>query len=216
MQQWFEKLIVPHPLCMIKKHNLPQNAKAIIYCHCYSVQRSDSMLHWLRSTYKWLKIHFVPAGCTCIFQPCDVGLQCILKHQIHRSARFYLTIQVRNQIENGISPEKVDIRISLPLLRDTSAHWIMDATYHLNHSQQMKIPQNAWASCCVKNWKLSWDCLISGAAQGIFIAKDKAILYEVKGLNITTPDMKEEHMDDNVDCEDNVDIPMEMIFMAVS
>ena len=30
---------------------------------------------WMASTYSWIILHYVPGGCTGLFQPCDVGIQ---------------------------------------------------------------------------------------------------------------------------------------------
>ncbi|KAG0124721.1 hypothetical protein HOY82DRAFT_456888, partial [Tuber indicum] len=53
---------------------------------CRKVYRSSAMLEWLPETYKWLVVIFLPAGCTGILQPCDVGLQRVYKHHIKLAA----------------------------------------------------------------------------------------------------------------------------------
>lgn len=53
-------------------------------------------------------IHFVPAGCTGIFQPCDMGIQQIMKHSLKPSCHHDIVEEVLAQIDTGQS----DIMVS--------------------------------------------------------------------------------------------------------
>ena len=53
---------------------------------CWSIHRSEEFRNWMRTNHPWILVHYVPSGCTGIFQPCDVGIQCILKLAMRRTA----------------------------------------------------------------------------------------------------------------------------------
>ena len=53
---------------------------------CWSIHRSEEFCNWMRTNHPWILVHYVPGGCTGIFQPCDVGIQRILKLAMQRTA----------------------------------------------------------------------------------------------------------------------------------
>ncbi|PWW74090.1 hypothetical protein C7212DRAFT_210999 [Tuber magnatum] len=58
----FEVLIKPYCDQMINKSAPPANGKMIAYFNCWKVHKSTTLLDWLKATYEWLIIVFVPAG----------------------------------------------------------------------------------------------------------------------------------------------------------
>lgn len=51
MQEYFEKIVVPHRNRMINLHNLSPDAKVIVLLDCWAVHKSETMLSWLFSNY---------------------------------------------------------------------------------------------------------------------------------------------------------------------
>jgi len=212
MQEFYEKIISPHRQQMIKQHNLPDSAKSIIYFDCWQVHRSADMLSWLKDTYTWLIVIFVPAGCTGIFQPCDVGLQRVYKQHIRLAASNYFISMVRSQIEEGVCPEEVKLSTALPPLRDATAAWVLHSINHLNEPAQQSIRNKSWSNCQVKNWNISWECLSSATARAAFMGKSLSFEQNVKG-NFTSPQTEIFEEEDNV-VEDEADVPLEVIHIA--
>ncbi|PUU72584.1 hypothetical protein B9Z19DRAFT_1009031, partial [Tuber borchii] len=72
--------------------------------------------------YQWLILVFVPAGCTGIFQPCDVGLQRFYKHHIKLEAAESFQKVVWNQLRDEILPRDIKIGENIRQLRNHTAH----------------------------------------------------------------------------------------------
>ena len=51
------------------------NQLCIWQIDCWSVHRSLGFHSWMQKHYPWIQIRYVPANCTGLFQPCDVGIQ---------------------------------------------------------------------------------------------------------------------------------------------
>ena len=92
---------------MIVKHNLLESAKMIVYFDCWKVHLSSAMLEWSAENFMWLIVIFVPARCTGILQPCDIGLQHVYKHHIKLAAAKYFQAVVQNQLAEGILPTEI-------------------------------------------------------------------------------------------------------------
>jgi len=82
MKKYVQHILVPY----FKEHRQDQNQICIWQIDCWSIHRSAGFRDWMYKTYPWIRIHYVPANCTGLFQPCDVGIQRVLKLAIRRSA----------------------------------------------------------------------------------------------------------------------------------
>lgn len=74
MKSYVTGILVPYFKSHQKQLKLP-NQICVWQIDCWSVHRSLEFLTWMTVTYPWIHIHFVPANCTGLFQPCDVGIQ---------------------------------------------------------------------------------------------------------------------------------------------
>ena len=81
----------------------------------------------MATTYPWIILHYVPAGCTGLFQPCDVGIQRPLKQAISRSLNADVIKEVSAQIEHGVEPGTFKLDTSLPTLRNRTVGAIVKA-----------------------------------------------------------------------------------------
>jgi len=82
MRSYVQHILVPY----FEGHRQNQHQICVWQIDCWSVHRSAEFRHWMYKTYPWIRIHYVPANCTGLFQPCDVGIQRVLKLAIRRSA----------------------------------------------------------------------------------------------------------------------------------
>jgi len=46
-----------------------------------------------------IQLDFVPGGCTGLWQPCNVGIQRLLKHEIRRAVRADVIVEALNLLE---------------------------------------------------------------------------------------------------------------------
>ncbi|KAG2057802.1 hypothetical protein BDR06DRAFT_980802 [Suillus hirtellus] len=54
---------------------LPQMQKTIWQIDVWSMHRSEEFHSWMKIHHSTIGLHYVPGGCTGLFQPCDVGIQ---------------------------------------------------------------------------------------------------------------------------------------------
>ena len=73
--------VVPYFEFHKKRLNLP-NQRCIWIIDVWSVHHSLEFRMWMRDTYPWITINYIPGGCTGLWQPADVGIQRPLKHAI--------------------------------------------------------------------------------------------------------------------------------------
>lgn len=78
MKSYVADILVPYFESHLQQLGLP-NQVCIWQIGCWSVHRSLEFWSWMATNYPWIHIHFVPANCTGLFQPCDVGIQRVLK-----------------------------------------------------------------------------------------------------------------------------------------
>ena len=106
---------------------LPAEQRAILLIDCYPVHTGIDFRTFVWTEFPNIFLIFVPANCIGIFQPADVGLQRIIKHQLRQAALHFLVAEHRKQVRSGITPEKVKVTTSLPVLRNASVRGIVDA-----------------------------------------------------------------------------------------
>ena len=105
---------------MIKKHHLSADAKMILYLDCWSVHRSPEFWNWIKDTRPEIIVLYVPAGCTGLFQPCDVGLQRLFKHSVKQSVSQFFVDYVQRQRINETAPKDIRLLTKLGLLRNAT------------------------------------------------------------------------------------------------
>lgn len=115
----------------------------------------------MAANHETIIILFVPAGCTGLFQPCDVGFQRIFKHSLKILAHNDIVNGVLLQLKQGIPVSNVKIDTTLKVLRDQTVHWLWTAFNKLNKPeiiQKVDLPiiyrehctytgEQAWQMC---------------------------------------------------------------------
>ena len=92
----------------------------------------------MAANHPYIIILFVPAGCTGLFQPCDVGLQRVFKHSLKVSAHADVVQEVLGQLQQGIPISDVKSDTTLGVLRDRTVHWLWSAFNALNKPEIVK------------------------------------------------------------------------------
>lgn len=90
------------------------------------------------STHPFIIVIFVPAGCTGLLQPCDVGIQLPVKHSIKRSAHEDVVNEVLKQLEAGNTAAKVTIDTKIKVLRDCTVNWLWKVHMAVNKPEIVK------------------------------------------------------------------------------
>lgn len=178
---------------MIKQHTLDREVheKMIIILDCWSVHRGKALAAHIKVTFPWLILIFIPANCTCslnylsllyikliyiiaVFQPCDVGLQRVVKHIIRREASKFFVTEVREQLKTGTLPTNIKLSNQLSILRNQTPSWLMNAIDYLNDNPILA--KKAWSNCQTGKWNLSYECVTSRAAKIALLDKSNQLV----------------------------------------
>ena len=141
----------------------------ILYLDCWTIHRSKEFREWIQATYPFIILLFVPANCTGIFQPCDVGLQRLFKHSVKQSASEFFIQHVHKERSSGVAPGKIRLPTKLGELRDQTPAWCVKGVDFLNsppnsNMQGASIGASSWRNCRAGPWNLSYDSITSTAA----------------------------------------------------
>ena len=131
MQSYVTNILVPYFESHRKQLNLP-NQLCIWQIDCWSVHQSLEFRSWMQKHYPWIRLHYVPANCTGLFQPCDVGIQRILKLAIRRTALKDIVDNTMQQLNAGVEANKVVFEKKLAVVRDRSLTWLVNGYEAIN------------------------------------------------------------------------------------
>lgn len=222
---WIAEILLPYRDEMIKEHYLSVDAKMILYLEWWSVHRSQEFRDWIKAEHPVIIVLYVPAGCTGLFQPCDVGLQRLFKHAVKQSASQFFLDHVQRERINGTAPEDIRLQTKIGVLRDATPLWIMNAIQYLNipplnsPDDPNYIGANSWKNCKVGQWDLSYDSITSDIALSELVKKSAEFRAEIEGSEplVTPPEIPlEEDSKEAVDGGDDEDVPMELSTLIVT
>lgn len=134
MQSYVTNILAPYFETHREKLNLPHQL-CIWQIDCWSVHKSLEFRSWMRKNYPWIRIHYIPANCTGLFQPCDVGIQRVLKLAIRRSALKDVVDDTMQQLRDGVEPSKVVFEKRLPIVRNRSVGWLVNGYEAINNCE---------------------------------------------------------------------------------
>ena len=134
MKTYVQHILVPY----FEGHRQEPDQVCVWQIDCWSVHRSEEFRLWMYNTYPWIRIHYVPACCTGLFQPCDSGIQRVLKLAIKRSALQDVINDTTEQLEAGIDPSAVTFEKKLPVVRDRSIKWLVNGYEAINNPELVK------------------------------------------------------------------------------
>ena len=112
MKSYVQHILVPY----FEQHRKDNKQICIWQIDCWSVHRSEEFRQWMYTSYLWIRIHYVPANCTGLFQPCDVGIQQVLKLAIRRSALQDIVGDTVEQLGQGVEPSMVQFQKKLSVV----------------------------------------------------------------------------------------------------
>ena len=104
----------------------------------WSVHRSEEFHNWMRTNYPWILIRYVPGGCTGIFQPCDVGIQRILKLAMQRTALSHIVKETISHLDKNKNPGTIILEKGVHELRDCSVEWPVEGYRAINNHDLVK------------------------------------------------------------------------------
>ena len=76
---------------------------------------------WLTKTYPWIRLIYVPAGCTPVAQPMDAGIIAKLKALLRKRYQAWVIKQTVDQITSGKDPSEIIIPSDVPTCKKNKA-----------------------------------------------------------------------------------------------
>ncbi|KAF9513552.1 hypothetical protein BS47DRAFT_1372518 [Hydnum rufescens UP504] len=113
MKSFIQHILVPYFTAKKVKLSLPLSHEAIWQIDVWPVHTSEDLRAWLFKFYPWIILSYVPGGCTGLFQPCDVGIQHILKHSVQRTQHGAIVEEVLCKLEDGKDPKSIHLDTSV-------------------------------------------------------------------------------------------------------
>ena len=108
MRSLVDNVITPYFSEQKEKLGIAETQKSIWQIDIWSVNRSKEFCEWMKKSHLNIIIHYVPAGCTGVFQPCDVGIQRIMKHSLKQSCLHDIVDKILVQVDEGKTDITVD------------------------------------------------------------------------------------------------------------
>lgn len=144
MQSYVNGILIPYFRQEQHKLGLPETQPCIWQIDVWSVHTSQEFCSWMWMLHPWIILDYVPGGCTGLFQPCDVGMQRVLKQAITRAQSADLVDEVSNAIETGVQAYEIRIDTTLGTLHDHSVQWLLKAHEITNTTVLVKAISSFW------------------------------------------------------------------------
>lgn len=135
MIRYVDKILVPYYDTHKTQLGLPANQPVILQLNCWKVHRSQAFNDQMKQDYPTIFRHFIPGGCTGIFQPADVGISRVFKASLHRSQHASIVHETLTQLNNGKRPEEVKLNTTIGVLRDCTVGLLVDAYHAFNKAE---------------------------------------------------------------------------------
>jgi hypothetical protein len=138
MKSYVNRILIPY--FRKEQHNLrlPETQPCIWQIDVWSVHTSQEFRSWMWDMHPWIILDYVPGGCTGLFQPCDVGMQRVLKQAITRAQSSDVVAEVSDAIEAGVDAGEIRIDTTIGTLRNRSVQWLLKAHELTNSSVLVK------------------------------------------------------------------------------
>jgi hypothetical protein len=102
MKAWVTQILEPYWRPKMVELNVPSQ-ECLLQLDVWKVHRSQEFMGWMKEQYPWIVLDFVPAGCTGLWQPCDVGIQRPLKLSIKHNQQSEIVNETLAQLQQGIA-----------------------------------------------------------------------------------------------------------------
>jgi hypothetical protein len=125
MRNWVMCSVVPFFNDMRERHGLPATQRCILQIDLWAVHRSLEFRTWMAKMYPWITIHYIPGGCTGLFQACDLLVNRALKLAIQQASHADVVQETLRALEFGTAPKDVRLDTTVKTLRNRSVRWIV-------------------------------------------------------------------------------------------
>jgi hypothetical protein len=166
LKEWVVKIIIPDYKRMCTQFGATYGEQQVmLQIDIYPVHTSAAFRDWLYETYPFIKLRYIPAGCTPVAQVLDTFVNRPFKHVTKTCCSEELAAEVRKQLDDGVPPDQVempDLLKSLPKLRVASLGWVLKAFKHIQGmgEQIKKAYEKVGTLRCFEDKKYQWHALL--------------------------------------------------------
>jgi hypothetical protein len=132
MCKYVTEILVPYWTKQKELVGAPPDQECILLLDVWTVHWSIAFRTWLDRTFPWIHYIFVPAGCTGVAQPCDVGIQCSFKHVIKQCQHTDVVDETLALLQAGTAPVDLRLNTTIGTVRDRSVAWLVKAHKAIN------------------------------------------------------------------------------------
>ncbi|TFY76133.1 hypothetical protein EWM64_g7880 [Hericium alpestre] len=159
LEEYLKKIVTPHFSMQKQRLGYPEDQECVVLLDCWSVHRSEKFQNLVRCRWPWLRLRYIPGGCTGLAQPCDVRIQQPYKLSIKRSQLDDIISETLAHLESNGDPMELKLDSCIGTLRDRSVAWFVKAWKEINQVELMK---KSFEHCTVcSRFNLSFESLTS-------------------------------------------------------
>lgn len=140
MQEFVEKILTPY-WCANK---IDDNDHLIWLIDSWVVHRSQEFVRYCQR-FPWLHVVLVPANCTSVLQPADVGLQRPFKARFREEFHRHMFAQVAQRLSDGAPIKDWLMTDSIVDLKKLAVKWITVAWLAIK--ERSELVRSAWTRC---------------------------------------------------------------------
>ncbi|TFY76373.1 hypothetical protein EWM64_g7638 [Hericium alpestre] len=142
LEEYLKKIVTPHFSMQKQRLGYPEDQECVVLLDCWSVHRSEKFRNLVRCRWPWLRLRYIPGGCTGLAQPCDVRIQQPYKLSIKRSQLDDIISETLAHLESNGDPMELKLDSCIGTLRDRSVAWFVKAWKEINQVELMKKSDN--------------------------------------------------------------------------
>jgi hypothetical protein len=203
MRRYVSRFIVPFFARKKRELGYAVDQVCLVYLDVWSVHRSQEFRNWVRATYPWLWLIYVPGNLTGLFQVCDVGIQRPFKLAVRRAQLQDLVHATTRHLDRGGDETDFSLETRIGPLRSMSVGWFLAGYEAINNRD---LVMRAWERCRVGDLNLSFDCLSGVEALRAYSrlrTTDRALWEE---LNMRDESEEPVALSEDIESEDELDI----------
>lgn len=138
MKNFIACILAPYFCKQIELHNLLSTQHCVFQINCWSVHWSVDFLTWMLSTYPWILLHFIPGGCTGVFQACDTATQRVVKLAMHCASHEDIINETSEALLAGCAPSDVVNDHTIKTLQNRSVRWLVKDYEAINNTDLIR------------------------------------------------------------------------------
>jgi hypothetical protein len=164
----------------------------IFLIDCWKIHKSKDFLEWVKTAYPTILILFIPARCTGKFQPADLVLQRVIKHEIRREFNARMAVKVKEHMELGNPIEEFNFDTTLVFLRNLMPALLLAAHRYVAANRDFVLASWRKAKAKTINLLSAWERAVQDKAVELY---QTSKLFPAMANDIAVPDGTEIELD---------------------